>query len=172
MQGGFDVTQHILNKQRSQFAFIGEAGSQAPEFKERYLCHCKALKHAGLEVNSSMQFDAISTEQSGYQAAQNLIDTGNIFNAVLCASDLIALGALRCLREKGLNIPQDVAIAGFDNIPISSFANPALTTVHQNTKLAGEILVNSLLKLINGEKVSHYLMPVDLVVRQSCGTLT
>jgi DNA-binding LacI/PurR family transcriptional regulator len=172
MQGGFDVTQHILNKQRRQFAFIGEAGSQAPEFKERYLGHCRALKEAGLEVNSSMQFDAISTEQSGYQAVHNLIDTGNKFDAVFCASDLIALGALRCLREKGLNIPQDVAIAGFDNIPISSFANPALTTVHQNTKLAGEILVNSLLKLINGEKVSHYLMPVDLVVRQSCGTQT
>ena len=76
---------------------------------------------------------------------------------------------MRCLQEKGLNIPKDVAIAGFDNIPISSFANPALTTVYQNTKLAGEILVDSLLRLISGEDVSHYLMPVDLVVRQSCG---
>ena len=79
------------------------------------------------------------------------------------------MGALRCLQEKRLRIPEDVAIAGFDNIPISSFANPALTTVHQNTKLAGEILVDSLLRLISGEEVSHYLMPVDLVVRQSCG---
>ena len=72
-------------------------------------------------------------------------------------------------QENGLNIPKDVAIAGFDNIPISSFANPALTTVHQNTKLAGEILVDSLLRLITGEEVSHYLMPVDLVVRHSSG---
>ncbi len=172
MQGGFDVTQHMLNMQRNKFAFIGEAGSQAPEFKERYLGHSQALREAGIDVNSSMQFDAISTEQSGCQAVQRLIDSGNKFDAVFCASDLIALGALRCLREKGLNIPEDVAIAGFDNIPISSFANPALTTVHQNTKLAGEILVNSLLRLISGEEVSHYLMPVDLIVRQSCGART
>jgi DNA-binding LacI/PurR family transcriptional regulator len=169
MQGGFDVTKHLLNMKRRKFAFIGEAGSQAPEFKDRYLGHCQALKEAGLDVTNTMQFDAFSTEQSGYQAVQELVDSGNQFDAVFCASDLIALGALRCLREKGLSIPQDVAIAGFDNIPISSFANPALTTVHQNTKLAGEILVDSLLKLINAEDVSHYLIPVDLVVRQSCG---
>ncbi|MFT6993118.1 MAG: DNA-binding LacI/PurR family transcriptional regulator [Paraglaciecola sp.] len=169
VQGGFDVTQHILKMQRRKFAFIGEAGSQAPEFQERYLGHCLALKEAAIDVDHAMQFDAISTEQSGYLAVQKLIDSGNSFDALFCASDLIALGALRCLREKGLQIPEDVAIAGFDNIPISSFANPALTTVHQDTKLAGEILVDSLLKLISGQEVSHFLMPVDLVVRQSCG---
>jgi DNA-binding LacI/PurR family transcriptional regulator len=172
VQGGFDVTQHMLNMRRSQFAFIGDAGSQAPEFQERYLGHCQALKEAGIKVDQTLQFDAISTEQSGYDAVQQLIDSGNRFDALFCASDLIAMGALRCLREKGLSIPENVAIAGFDNIPISSFANPALTTVHQNTKLAGEILVDSLLKLINGEVVTHYLMPVDLVVRQSCGART
>jgi DNA-binding LacI/PurR family transcriptional regulator len=169
MQGGFDVTQHLLKQKRSKFAFIGEAGSQAPEFLERYQGHCEALKQSGLTVDSSMQFDAISTDLSGYQGVQQLINSGQAFDALFCASDLIAIGAMRCLQENGINIPQGVSIAGFDNIPISSFANPALTTVHQNTKLAGEILVDSLLKLINGEPASHYLIPVDLVVRQSCG---
>lgn len=172
VQGGYDLTQHLISMQRSKFAFIGEAGSQAPEFKQRYLGHCQALQDAQTAVDHSMQFDAISTEQSGYLAAQQLIASGKAFDALFCASDLIALGAMRCLQEQGLQIPKDVAIAGFDNIPISSFANPALTTVHQNTKLAGEILVDSLLRLISGQEVSHYLMPVDLVVRQSSGAQT
>lgn len=170
MQGGFDITQHLIHLGRCSFAFIGDSGSQAPEFRERYLGHCKALKQANLVVDSKMQFDAISTEEAGYLAAQALIATGQHFDALVCASDLIALGVLRSLRENAIKIPEQVAIVGYDNIPIASFATPALTTVRQNTKLAGELLVDSLLKLIQGEDVSHHLMPVDLVIRQSCGS--
>lgn len=170
MQGGFDITQHLIALGRKNFAFIGDSGSQAPEFMERYLGHCKALKQANLMADSSMQFDAISTEEAGYLATQALLKTGQKFDALVCASDLIALGVLRSLRDHGMKIPEDVAIVGYDNIPIASFASPALTTVRQNTKLAGEILVDSLLKLIQGEEVSHHLMPVDLVIRQSCGS--
>jgi DNA-binding LacI/PurR family transcriptional regulator len=170
MQGGFDITQHLIHLGRKDFVFIGDSGNQAPEFMERYLGHCKALKQANLCIDENLQFDAISTEEAGYLATQALLKTGQKFDALVCASDLIALGALRSLREHGMKIPEEVAIVGYDNIPIASFASPALTTVRQNTKVAGEILVDSLLKLIKGEDVSHHLMPVDLVIRQSCGT--
>ena len=79
------------------------------------------------------------------------------------------MGSIKALRAKNIQIPQQVAVVGYDNIPVSSFANPTLTTVKQNTMLAGEILVNSLLDLINGEHVEHYLMPVEIIVRDSCG---
>lgn len=168
-QGGYDITQHMINLGRKAFAFIGGADKHCPEFLDRYLGFSKALKQNGLLHDKSKQIEAISTEQSGYEATSTLITQGVTFDALVCASDLIALGAMRALREYNLTIPEQVAIAGYDNIPISSFANPALTTVQQNTKLAGEILVESLINLINQKPVTQCLMPVDLVIRQSCG---
>lgn len=172
IQGGFDVTQHIIHLGRQKFAFIGGADKHCPEFLDRYIGFTNALKEAGLPHDPQMQISAISTEDSGYQATCSLLASGKPFDALVCASDLIAMGAMRALRDNNITIPQQVAIAGYDNIPISSFANPALTTVQQNTKLAGEILVESLIQLINGKVVEQTLMPVDLVIRQSCGPHT
>ncbi|MFT5676484.1 MAG: DNA-binding LacI/PurR family transcriptional regulator [Paraglaciecola sp.] len=168
-QGGFDITQHLLNLGHKKFAFIGGADSHAPEFMARYLGHKKALEQTNAE-KSSKQVDAISTEESGYDATIALINSDDTIDAIVCASDLIAIGTIKALRDKNIQIPQQVAVVGYDNIPVSSFANPTLTTVKQNTILAGEILVNCLLRIIDGEQVEHYLMPVEIIVRDSCGT--
>jgi DNA-binding LacI/PurR family transcriptional regulator len=168
-QGGFDITQHLLNLGHKKFAFIGGADSHAPEFMARYLGHKKALEQTNAE-KSSKQVDAISTEESGYDATIALINSDDTIDAIVCASDLIAMGTIKALRDKNIQIPQKVAVVGYDNIPVSSFANPTLTTVKQNTILAGEILVNCLLRIIDGEQVEHYLMPVEIIVRDSCGT--
>ena len=167
-QGGFDITQHLLTLGHKQFAFVGGADSHAPEFMARFMGHKEALKQVDTDT-TSLQIHAISTEDSGYGAAQTLLEKNTQIEAIVCASDLIAIGVLRALREQNIPIPQQIAVVGYDNIQVASFANPALTTVEQNTTLAGEILVDSLLKLINGEDVTHYLMPVELVIRQSCG---
>lgn len=167
-QGGFDITRHLLGLGKKNFAFIGGADSHAPEFMARFMGHSEALKQEG-QVASAVQVDAISTEDSGYEAATRLLSQKHQLDAIVCASDLIAIGVLRALRDHNIAIPAQIAVVGYDNIPVASFANPTLTTVKQDTKEAGEILVNSLLKLIAGEKVDHYLMPVDLVIRQSCG---
>ena len=71
---------------------------------------------------------------------------------------------------KKVNVPDDVAVVGYDNIAVSAYTTPSLTTVQQNTKLAGELLVNTLLKAINNEDVQDYLMPADIIIRQSCGS--
>ena len=168
--GGYQITEHVIKKGRRYFAFIGLASSHAPEFLDRYLGHCKALANNNLTANKSLQFDAISTEESGYQAAQKLLASGEKFDAIFAASDLIAIGAMRALQEQGLNIPDDVAVVGFDDIQIAGCINPPLTTAKQNTKLAGELLVDKLLALIQGEDVSTQLMPTSLVIRKSCGS--
>lgn len=167
-QGGYDITQHLLGLGRRRFAFIGGADIRAPEFFARYNGHQKALKLANVE-QKAVQQDAISTEDSGYEATLTLLKNHPYIDAIVCASDLIAIGVIRALRANNIAIPEQIAVVGFDNVPVASFANPALTTVKQDTILAGEILVDSLLKLIAGEKVEHYLMPVDLVIRQSSG---
>jgi DNA-binding LacI/PurR family transcriptional regulator len=74
---------------------------------------------------------------------------------------------MRALDEHGLKVPEDVALAGFDDIPMARFVNPALTTVLQDTRQAGEMLVEALLRMIRGEKVESAILPVKLTVRRS-----
>ncbi|UJF20990.1 LacI family DNA-binding transcriptional regulator [Shewanella sp. OMA3-2] len=171
-QGGVIATEHILQQGRKHIAFLGDSSSRSPEFRDRYLGHCETLKAQHITLDKQLQFDAISTESSGFDAANALLDKGVKFDAIFAASDLIAIGALRALKKRGVNVPEDVAIIGYDDIPVASFANPPLTTIKQNTQLAGEILVESVLKLIRGQEVSPMLIPTNLVVRHSCGATT
>ncbi|WP_448547853.1 LacI family DNA-binding transcriptional regulator [Thalassotalea fusca] len=168
--GGYQLTQHVIDNGKQHFAFLGGVSSGSPEFRDRYLGHCQALKEANLSVDDARQIDAISTEEAGYQAVQSLIEKNVPFDAICAASDLIAVGAMKALQEKGINVPNDVVIVGFDDIPIANFTYPPLTTAKQNTVLAGELLVDKLLQLINGEECTTELMPTSLVIRQSCGS--
>ena len=114
--GGYQVTEHVIKNNRQHFAFLGGVSTGSPEFLDRYTGHCQALKDNNLKVDSNLQIDAISTDESGYQAAKQLIAKGIKFDAICTASDLIAIGAMRAIQEAGYNVPGDVAIAGFDDI--------------------------------------------------------
>lgn len=168
-QGGFQITEHVIKQGRKTFAFLGDASNHSPEFLARYQGHCAALTANNLEINPALQVAAEFTEDSGYQAACKLIKSDQQFDAIFAASDLIAIGAMRALAEKNVVIPDQVAVVGFDDIAIASFTVPPLTTVKQNTQLAGELLVEKLLGLIHGEETTASLMPTEIVIRKSCG---
>ena len=166
-QGGELVTKHLIEAGAKTFAFIGTAGQRAPEFMARFQGHIDTLATANLLATEAIQYNAVSTEEAGFAATQKMLDAGIKPDALVCASDLIAFGAIKCLKSHGINVPNDMLVTGYDNIPISAFTTPTLTTVQQNTKQAGELLVRKLLKLINDEVVADYLMPAELIVRQS-----
>jgi DNA-binding LacI/PurR family transcriptional regulator len=166
-QGGMDLTRHLLERRCTRIAFLGDASEHYPEFLERYKGHVQALRAANLEANPELQVNAITTERSGYQAACTLLDRKASFDGLFCASDLIAIGAMRALQERGIRVPEDVAVAGFDDIPVASFSNPSLTTVQQDTKAAAILLVESLLALIHGNAVPSRTIGAPLIVRQS-----
>jgi len=165
--GGQAIAEHLLERGCRSIAFLGDASSHYPEFFERYRGYVDALQQAGLIVDTALQENAESTECSGYEAMDALITRGVGFDAVFAASDLIAIGALRALSLHGLRVPQDVALAGFDDIAMASFVNPPLTTVLQDTRQAGEVLVESLLRLIRAQPVESAILPAKLIVRRS-----
>lgn len=165
--GGQDITRHLLEQGRRRIAFLGDASSHFPEFFDRYRGYADILEHAGLPVEPALQVNAESTEQSGYAALETLLERQLPFDAVFAASDLIAIGAIRALIDRGLRIPGDIAVAGFDDIPTASFVNPPLTTVRQDTRQAGEALVDNLLRLIRDEPTQSGMLPVKLVIRKS-----
>jgi DNA-binding LacI/PurR family transcriptional regulator len=76
---------------------------------------------------------------------------------------------MRALAEAGLRVPEDIAVVGFDDIPMARFASPPLTTVFQDTKRAGELLVETLLRQVHGEPTECITLPASLVVRRSSG---
>ena len=169
VQGGRDVTAHLIERGRRSIAFLGTANSASPEFLDRHRGYAQALKAAKLIGSSTLQVDAISTEEAGHDATLDLIGRGQPFDAIVAASDLIALGAMRALQESGLKVPDDVALTGFDDILAAGLANPPLTTVTQQPGEAGAVLVDTLLRLIKDEPVESRVLPARLVVRRSSG---
>jgi len=166
-QGGYEVTRHLLNSGRRKIAFLGTASTHYPEFFDRFRGYERAMLEAQAACSSALQVDAITTEESGFQAASELRARGVEFDAIVAASDLIAIGALRFLQAAGLDVPRQVAVTGFDDIPAASVTNPPLTTVMQDTRRAGELLVETLLSQITGETAANRVIPTKLVIRKS-----
>lgn len=168
-QGAYEATQHLLKLGRRSIAFAGGASEHCPEFQHRYRGYAQALAEAGLAADPRLQVDAQSHEEEGHHAGLGLLDSGAPFDAVFAASDLIAFGVIRALQERGRRVPEDVGVVGFDDISTAAYFNPPLTTVQQDTKLAGELLVDNLIKLIDGEPVEATRVRPRLLVRASCG---
>jgi len=76
---------------------------------------------------------------------------------------------MKCLQKNGIDIPGQVSIVGFDDLPAATYVSPGLTTIRQDTRLAAEALLDNLLKMIRGEQVTSPRIPISLVVRGSCG---
>ncbi len=171
-QGGHLAAKHLLDHGHKKIAFLGDESEDYPEFRDRYAGYSRAHREANLEVDSGLRFNAFFSEESGYAAAKALLASGAEFTAISCASDLIAIGAIKALRENGLRVPSDIAIVGFDDIPTAEHLAPALTTIRQDTFAAGQALVDSVLMLINEEDVGSKLLSTSLIVRDSCGTET
>ena len=167
--GGEEATRHLVALGRRRIAFLGDASPHYPEFEARYRGYQRALKAAGLACAKRLRVDALSSEADGIAATQELLRRGEPFDAIFAASDLIALGALQALTERGLRVPEDVSVAGFDDIPMARLAQPALTTVQQDTRGAGEVLVATLIDQIHGRPTRNQALPTKLVVRRSCG---
>lgn len=168
-RGGYDATQHLIAHGRRQIAFLGHANEHYPEFFDRYRGHKEAQRSAGIKVSHDRQIDAVITEQSGHDAVTALIARGVKFDAIFAASDMIAVGAMRALAEHGLDIPGDIAIVGFDDLPAAAMTHPPLTTIQQDFRMAGEMLVDALIRQIRNEPVNTAALPSRLIVRKSCG---
>lgn len=169
VQGALVAVTHLADVGRRNIAFVGQASNRSPEFEARLLGYRRALRNSGLRENPALRVDAANLEQSGFTATQQLLQSGVSFDGLFAASDQIAIGAMRALQLSGVCIPDDVSVVGFDDIPRASSVTPALTTVQQDTRVAGELLVQRLVRLIDGKAITSTLMPPKLVIRQSCG---
>ena len=166
-QGGYLAGKHLIERGRRSIAFLGTVSEDAPEFVERWTGYKRALAEAGLSQDDSLVVDAAPSEEAGRAAALRLLEQGKPFDGIFATSDLVAIGAMRALHEAGKRVPDDVSIVGFDDLAAARMAEPAITTVAQDTRLAGETLVETLIAKIEERAPENVLLPVKLVVRAS-----
>lgn len=166
-QGGYLAGKHLVERGRKAIAFLGTISDDAPEFVERWTGYRRALAEAGLEQNEQLQVDAAPSEEAGRAAALRLLEQGVAFDGIFATSDLVALGAMRALHDAGMRVPEEVSIVGFDDLAAARLAEPPLTTISQDTRRAGEILVETLVAKIEERAPESVLLPVKLVVRGS-----
>ena len=166
IQGGRRATLHLARLGRKRIVFLGD--TEAPEAMHRHRGYLEALEQAKLGVDPDLIVPAHFEVESAEAAVDSLIHHGITFDGVVAASDLIALGAIRALKHAGLSVPGDVSVMGFDNVPFSRYASPALSTIAQDTAKAGRLMVSKLLD--SGERASRSeRVPTDLIIRESCG---
>lgn len=169
VQGGYDAARHLIDLGHREIATI-VGPRDWPSAAARLEGYRKALREAGIAEDSALvEFAADWGLESGRVAAAQLLDRGARFTALFAQSDLTALGAIRQLRLAGLNIPQDVSVVGYDDLPVAGYVDPPLTTVHQPMEEVGVLAASLVLdQLAHGTTAEGaHLLPAVLVPRQS-----
>lgn len=168
-----DAVVHLAEAhERRRIAFIcGPENNE--EAAQRYRAYIDALAECGLSFDSSLVAPGDFLYNAGTEAIRLLVDERKAdFEAVVAANDNMAFGAMDALRTRGLHVPRDVAVVGFDDTRRAGVNTPPLTTVQQPIRQLGRRAVEMLLGLLVGEQVpEHVILPTKLVVRQSCGCL-
>jgi len=141
--------------------------------EERIRGYLAALKNTG--INKSVVTAQGLGLKDGYQAMLHLLENSNERpDAVFAFNDMLAFGAIKAIRDKGLRVPEDIAIVGFDDIPMASFFEPPLTTVHQPVVEMSTVGVEILLNILEGTVPADYskktVLEPELIVRKSCGS--
>lgn len=164
------ITHLVENHSCRKIAFLrGPEGNQ--EAEQRLEIFCDVLKKHGIEPDPGLILSGDFSRDSGAKAANTLLNQrGLSFDALVGANDDMALGALKALQERHIRVPDEVMIAGFDDIEESNFSAPPLTTVRQPFSEMGSKAVECLIRLIEGKEIpAKIIVPAKVVVRQSCG---
>lgn len=168
--GGMRAATHLCGLGYERIGLLGAPVSTTAGV-DRLNGFIEGLALCGKALHPDLRVDGDFSEAGGYQAMQQL--AAHHPDAVFVASDTMAMGALRALRDLGIRVPQDIAIVGFDGLPASETSVPALTTIRQPVTDTGARAVDVLNRLIRGDTTGPVIeiMPVELVVRESCGAL-
>lgn len=171
--GAYAMVNHLIGLGHRSIAIV-TGPPRNHDATERLRGYRAAIQEAALPLVPGLEVAGDFSEASGYEAAATLVsgERGARPGAIFCANDSMAIGALSALRERGLRVPEDIAVAGFDDIPIARYVNPQLTTVHVDISALGERATRLLFSAVDGEpqrEKRQELLATTLVIRGSCG---
>src|SRR5205814_6680286 len=138
-----------------------------PSGRDRLTGIRAALAAAGVPEDPGLARKSDWSTEGAYHAVVDLLRTRRDSTAIVAESDMMAIGILRGLNEHGLRVPDDVSVTGFDDIDLSAFIQPPLTTVRQDARAMGSAAVTALLGIIDGVTSPPIVLPTEVVVRRS-----
>jgi LacI family transcriptional regulator len=163
--------RHLHQLGHRKIAFM-RGGSHSSDADDRWNCLMAVARELKLPVQPELTEQLqlrVSTPELGYEPANELIQRGGDFTAMICFNDIAAIGAIRALMNHGLQVPTDVSVVGFDDIQGAAFHNPSLTTIRQPLHQMGMVSARILLQRIRGQATFPDIVPIhpELVIRES-----
>lgn len=159
------VVDHLLGQGARCIAFLGD--HQLPEGRQRYAGYSQALQAHGLAADPALQFTPAEPAAAMSARLAELLARFPQLDGVFASGDVIAMNAALALRQLGRQVPDDVLLAGFDDIALAAYFQPSLTTVRQPMTEVGVAIVAALSSQLAGEAVAAVQLPTELIVRQS-----
>lgn len=166
-EGTYEAVSYLISQGHERIAFLSDDLTGVD--MERFRGYRRALSDAGIEYSDRYLFAIRSTREDIRKTIRRAAEKAEKVTAVFCCSDVFASMLMNACYERGLKVPEDVSIIGFDDSITGRLARPALTTVHQDISYKGEIATKTLLGMIRGErpKGNEIILPTRLVIRQS-----
>jgi LacI family transcriptional regulator len=163
--------RHLYQLGHRKIAFM-RGGSHSTDADERWSCLMAVARELKLNVSPHLCVNLelrVSTPELGFVPANELLQRGGAFTALVCYNDISAIGAIRAIMNYGLRVPGDISVVGFDDIQSAAFHNPSLTTIRQPLRQMGIVAARILLQRIRGQATFPDLVPIhpELVIRES-----
>lgn len=163
----YTATEYLIRLGHTSIGFIGSSYNH-DYYLQAFTGFKNALSNAQLSLLPAwIQIDAFD-EQSAYQCMQKILATAPVPSAIFCAGDIFAIGAMKCARDNDYNVPEDISFIGVDDIILSQYIEPALTTVKVEKVKLGILAMDLLVKKINGEAVESLTVEMnEIIIRDS-----
>jgi LacI family repressor for deo operon, udp, cdd, tsx, nupC, and nupG len=165
------ITEHLIKMGHKRIAHI-TGPMNVIISRDRLIGYQQAMMIHNVQVESAYIQEGSHGIESGYNQMGKLLRLDYHPTAVFVFNDEMAIGAIKAVKDRGMRVPEDIAVTAFDNLKISSLLEPSITTIDQPKYEMGKKAMNLLLKLINGEKLTKkkYIMQDELIIRESCGS--
>jgi DNA-binding LacI/PurR family transcriptional regulator len=167
-EGGALAVKHLVALGRRRIGFIGGNEHMVETYQRR-----KGFEQGLLESNLPYDECLVTytdfTPQAGVKAIDKLLNEAPDLDGVVVCSDFMSIAAMEVIRERGRRVPDDIAIVGYDDIQLAAHCSPRLTTIRQEINDWGRLMVRKLFDLIDGRHTEAAMMPIELVIRDSCG---
>jgi LacI family transcriptional regulator len=166
VEAGFQATMFLIELGHTEIVHLAGI-REHDDARDRLAGYKKALQKANIPVRQKLIVEGNFSSQSGVMAVESLMSRGLNFSAIFAANDEMAFGARLALYRRGIRVPEDISIIGFDNQPVSAYLTPPLTTVAQPALEMGATAANMILHLLNNQPFEAPKLPVQIVVRES-----
>ncbi len=168
-QGSYQATQYVLDAGHKRIGLLSGMLHENGVMKKRFRGYRKALEERGIEFKKEYLFEGTVEYETGVEVARRIVREKMDMSAIVATADVFAIGLIKGFYEEGVKVPEDISIMGFDDLEISQFMTPGITTMRQQISLKGERAIELLVEnmLSADMKIVEEIIPVSLVERNS-----